>query len=244
MAKNVARSLSYLLKIQKQHLNDLREMVSWPELLVAFNQDEIWLTGFTQEQINASEVKTIPYKEVYRAKEQLLYPLNSSLPERTFPNGLKWKSIKEQIPVRIDQFNHNYFGIDSEINVQLKRNVSTTLPSFLLVDLTELETYINTASSIRLQPLQWLVINQTQALIQGNPLLPLYGDLFWQREDMVFPLGCDLELPIIQEILTQKLTKEQGQYIFWNKNGTYFLIAKTSFRPLSISSFRKTRRNS
>lgn len=230
--------MNFILKIAETDLDNLREIVCWPNLSIAVHAEFIWLKGFTKEQLDSIEVRTIPFKEVYTLQNELLTPILSKLPDSRMPT-LVWKPIKQEVPIRISSFNQNYFGIDGEINIELIKDTSSP-PSFLRVSLDILGNYLLSASSVRLRSLKWSNINNTHALIQGIPLLSLYGDLYWQQNNMLFPNGYNLNLPILEDVICQEITPENRHYIMWNKDGSYSLIEKTSFMPLSISSFRKT----
>lgn len=229
----------YLIQIESVDRENLRNLISWDNLYIGESDDFIWIKGFTENQINSIEIKSIPRKKIFTEKNNKLYLFKSRLPHASTIK-LNWIPIKSFFSIRIDHFNHNFFGVKSSINIILKEIQQEVSPTFLLVELNHLAEYVEYSFSFRIERLKWLIINNTHALIKGTPLLPLPGELFWERDKMVFPLGLDLELPILQPILLKSLNEDDDKLIFWNKEGTFFTVYQDEFIGLTLSSVRKT----
>jgi hypothetical protein len=239
MEKDPANSISYYLSIAQVHKNDLGAIRHWENLKIAFEEDLIWVKDFTAGQIEGLEVKSIPYKEVYYSMAGKLFKRGSRLPHRNLP-ALLWTPIERGLPVRLPAFNHNYFGITNKATIRLVLSDKEQEAFGLLTSLTLLQTYMESAPAIRLQHLQWALINEDKAIILGTPQLPVPGAVFWQQSDFLIPAGYDLEFPVLTDTMQDLLNPEKESWIVWEKEGRYWGIDKEALQPLSISSFRQS----
>jgi hypothetical protein len=110
----------------------------------------------------------------------------------------------------------------------------------LLVNIHEASNYISNASAIRLKPLKWLLIDDKNALIFGEPMLPIDGKTFWQKGKFIFPLGLQLEFQLLEKSIEKKLNLSANQWIWWTSENSFCLIERTMLKPLSISSWKQT----
>ena len=207
-------------------------------LKIAFDGTLMWVKDFDYVQINAVETLTIPYKKLWYCKNNKLYTINGTLPDRNAP-ALLWTPIARALPVELPRFNHNYFGINEKMTVILQKNETEAPVVAMRTSLAELHAFLQTAFAFRLQSLQWVKLNNSEVFIFGTPILPIKGQVFWQRGNHLLPAGYDFDFFALSGILDQKLNPDQHNCIVWHEDSTYFLIEKTDFQPLSLSSFRR-----
>ena len=239
MAADSTNDISYFLSVEARYQDHLGNIRDWENLKMGKEGNLLWLKGFTEEQLSAMDLQTIPYKKMYYAKGAKLFEQGSLLPCRDQP-ALLWTAISRSLPLRLPDFNHNYFGIDNKVSVQLSQTAVEKDAFALICPLAELGNYLQTAPAIRLQPLKWVVINQKNALILGAPLLPIKGKAFWQNRDSLLPLGYDFELSILSSSINEALNPSRNNWLLWNEQHNYTNIPKELFQALSISSYRKT----
>lgn len=242
MANHPADGLIYLSIPLRQDWEQLLAPIRhWSNLTVTLEKDGIFLHGFTPEQAGSLEVKTMPYHTLYRAKDGKLYPEGSLLPVRDIPANEGWP-MANALPLGLPWFNRNFFGFrDSpRIDIRLVPTAEEQPAAALIVPLEALAAWIETAPAVRLQALQWAVIDEEKAFLLGQPLLPLPGEAFWQKGDHLLPLGLDFELPVLEGALGRLLNPGSGHWLIWQTDGGYFNISKTDLAGLSISSFRAT----
>jgi hypothetical protein len=240
MAQNASNDISYFLLLDDVNKADLGTIRIWNNLKVAFDEKKIWIKDFTPEQIHSVEVKSIPYKTIYYSKETKLYLQNSLLPDRNIPLSLLWTPIDRALPVILPAFNHNYFGIHDKISIELIVSEKEEEACAMITTLETLKHYIETAPAIRLQSIQWTILNKKNVLLVGKPLLPVTGNTYWQQQEMLLPVGFDFELPVLANKIRHKINPEKQVVVLWNSNNTYQLIDKQAFKPLSLGSFRAT----
>lgn len=229
----------YFLEIKKEHKDFLGSIRHWDNLKTAFEADVVWVKDFLQEQINAPEIQQIPYKKIYELKENLLFEYGNLLPSKKLPSGLLWTPILRALPVSLPKFNHNFFGIDHQLQITIKTSEEVKEACALLVNYDELKLYIETAPRYRLESLQWIVIDKS-ALIIGNPLLPIKGKTYWLADNFLLPTGYNFEWFALAKTFQEKLNPSGENLILWNTDNSYSSIPKIKIKPLSISSFRLT----
>ena len=239
MAQDTSSDIAYYLLIEKRNLDDIAALRAWANLKVAFDKDLVWVSNFDFVQIESVEVKSIPSKMVYYSKDAKLYPQNSLLPERNEP-ALLWTPIMRALPITISSYNHNYFGIEEEISIKIVPEEVEKQAEVMLLSLESLKVYAETAAEVRLQNLKWLVLDSKLALIFGRPILPIEAQVFWLNQDSILPVGHNFELPLLTEIIGNKLNPKKDSWIVWNSDTSYFKVNKDLMMPLSLSSVRKT----
>ena len=240
MATNASNDIiEYYLSVPNQYKANLGTIRTWKNLQFGTEAELIWIKGFDQEQIASKEIKTLPSKKLYYAKNGKLFPLNSLLPDGTIP-AILWTPIARGLPITLPQLNHNYFGLQDKIKIKLITSDLEQESLALKVDLNLLEKYIENAPNIRLKHLNWVVIANKEALVIGAPLLPITGQAYWKNQDFFIPLGLNLDYSLIVNELNQIINPKQKHFVLWDKTSKYSLIKKESFVPLTIGSFRKT----
>jgi hypothetical protein len=239
MATHASDSLIYYACLPVERKLDLASIRHWDNLKLAADSGEIWVKGFTDFQIISKEVKSIPIKSLYFERDGHLFPLGSSLPALVVPS-LLWSPIDRALPIELPSFNHNFFGVDQSISLQLVVDSEEREAYAMKVNLHDLEMYLTNASQIRLEKINWLILNSTQALVVGKPPLPIPGNAYWPFGQFLLPGGYQFDLPILAKALAQKLNQQKTDWILWDVNNTYSFILQSSFMPLSRSSFRNT----
>jgi hypothetical protein len=239
MATDAPNNLNYFLYLQSENKDDLVTLRHWSNLKISFEGNGIWLKDFDYLQINSTEVKQLPYKKIFYAKDSKLFLYGSLLPEQDIPT-LLWTPIERGLPISLPSFNHNFFGINQKLKIQLLASSTEKEIVAIMLKAEVLKDYIETAPAIRLQNLHWVVINRTECLVIGCPTLPIKGNVFWKNGDSLIPAGFDFEWPILSEKINQLVNPIQKDLVVWNTDSTYFLISKESIKPLTISSFRQT----
>lgn len=229
----------FFLKISSEHKELLATIRSWDNLKVAFDASYIWVKDFTPQQLDSSELHQIPFAVIYELKENLVFVRGSLLPSQKLPSGLLWTPILRALPLEVPSFNHNFFGINEKVSLKIIASEAEQEAFVLITTVEEAETYITTAAAIRLEKLQWVVVD-SKVVFFGTPLLPIQGETYWKKNNFLLPSGYDFEFPVLADLLQQKINAEGNNWFFWNKDATYFTVSKQDVKPLSISSFRLT----
>ena len=239
MAQDPANGVGWYLSVDTAHRHYLGAIRHWGNLKVATEEGLLWVRDFTAVQVDSVEVKSIPYKQLYYAREGRLFLQGSLLPDRPVPSVL-WTPIERALPLKLPAFNHNYFGVADRLVTRLAPSGTEKEASCLLTDIQALGHYIETAPAIRLKHLSWVMVGNDQALVLGRPLLPIEGAAYWRKDDFLLPAGFDLELPSLVPVLNHQLNAQGTHWVIWDTRGRYHPLSKDLLRPLSISSFRRS----
>jgi hypothetical protein len=238
MAADLSKDVIYLLEIGKPHLDFLGPVRHWGQLRIAASPDGYWVRGLTAEQLESTEIRSIPFKKLYYQYEgqpQLLFPYGGTVPVKKLPSTLLWTPLEKTMPLEHPSYNHNYFGLSEKLTIRLVVAAQEQEPEGLMVSLRQLGEYIQTAPAVRLEPLSWVIVDD-QALILGRPLLPLPGKSYWRRGNHLLPAGLDFEWSVLAPTLERELDPEC--WLLWDEEGWWLAVSKDACRPLSISSFR------
>lgn len=238
MANDVANHLStFYLKINIDFMDSLYAIRTWQNLKIGIDGDNVWVKNFEQTQIHSNEVKAIPNKMLFYEKESKLFKINSLLPDCTLPIVL-WTPIERLLPVKLPTLNHHFFGIQEEITFSLQPSDAELEVEAMVTTIELLDDFIQTASEIRLEKINWTILNENKVLLLGSPILPLQGEVFWRNGDFLFPAGFRPSFSLLLDEIALKINPERENVVLWNTDNSYSLIEKDVFTKLSISSFR------
>lgn len=237
MEKDAGDNIEYYLSIDQIYQSDLGLIRQWENLWLAFDDQKIWVKGFETTQLELLALKSIPFKTLYYTRKNKLFKHGSLLPEGPVPN-LSWIPIAKALPLQLPSFNFNFFGIQERISITLKQRTDEQVSLAMVTSISSLTAYIVHAPEIRLQLLNWTIVNQDQVLLLGTPLLPITGQAYWHRQDFLLPAGYDFDLTLLHDILNERINPQRDHWVIWNTDSSYFLVKKTDVQPLSISSFR------
>ncbi|MGG9962276.1 hypothetical protein [Ferruginibacter sp. SUN106] len=239
MAEDTANHIAWWMKLRLQHKDYLGQIRHWDNLKMASDEEYIWIKDITTAQLDAHELRSIPFAELFYSKENLLFPRGSLLPECKQPSFL-WTPIERALAVTVEGFNHNFFGVHQQQIIQLVPVDEEQQATALLAAIDIAGDYIVNAAAVRLQPLQWALIDNNKALLIGEPLLPLNGKAYWQKGPFIFPVGFAFEFPVLEKTVAQKIDATGNDLIWWIDEHNYCVIQKDALQPLSIASWRQT----
>ena len=138
MENDSTKNISYYLAINKLNINHLALLRQWTQLKVAFENETIWLSNFTYEQIESVAVKSLPYKKVFYAQNGKLFLFNHLLPYANEP-ALSFIPIEEALPLKIESYNHNFFGVDEKVSIELISDDQPKIASAMFLDINALQ---------------------------------------------------------------------------------------------------------
>jgi hypothetical protein len=239
MEKNAGDRVSYFLQVSHEYKHELARIRHWSNLKAASEGSAFWVKDLDYAQVHSPEVQSIPFKHAFYQQENRLFPLHSRLPERTVPT-LLWTPIDRALLVKLPSLNHNYFGIEEQLSIKLTASGSETDATAMITTQNLLAKYVAEAPAVRLESIRWALLDADRVFLLGIPMLPLPGDSFWARKDLLLPTGLDFELPVLTDAIQKKISPGRDQWVVWHRDETYSLIPKEAVMPLSRSSFRLT----
>ncbi|MEJ5102344.1 hypothetical protein [Chryseobacterium sp. MYb328] len=223
----------------QDYLGSIRD---WKNVQIATEDETIWLKGFTEEQVVASELHQLPNLLLYEFRDGLLFKKEALVPSKKMRTALLWMSIDKALRLTFPASNQNYFGISEKVQIRLKESDEEHSVIGLLSDIEDIKDSIAALPKFRLEKIEWTVMGE-KALFLGTPLLSLPGKTYWAKDGHLLPSGYDFEFKNLSTFLQQKYNKTSDGWLLWDENGNYLVIKNTDFRPLSVSSFRLTEKS-
>lgn len=240
MAKDAAIRLNdYRAELPYEAIDLLGSIRDWSNLQVAIEEDKIWLKGFTEEQVNAPEIKQLPGLVLYLFRDGLLFLSNTLVPSQKMRTALLWSPIEKALHLSWPGFNHNFFGIHEKVTARLISKEEEQAAFAFCAKMKVIKNTIVNTPGFKLAPVKWTVVGE-YALIIGTPLLAFPGQSYWQKDSHLLPSGWDFEFNNMSTLLQQKYNPDQSRWLLWEQNGSYKAIPKAMVRALSVSSFRLT----
>lgn len=228
-----------LPKADEDFLGSIRD---WKNIQIAFDEDLIWLKGFTDEQAVSSEIQQLPNFILYELRDGLLFKKNALVPTKKMRTALLWNSIDKALRLSFPISNNNFFSIEEKVEVKFKPSEEEQPAVALLCSVSEIKESIIALPKFKLEKIEWIMIDD-KALFLGNPMLSLRGKTFWSKDDHILPTGFDFEFKNLSALLQRKYNESHEKWLLWNEDGTVLSINKEDFRKLSVSSFRLTEKS-
>ncbi|WP_316793774.1 hypothetical protein [Pedobacter frigoris] len=239
MAQHATVTLDYYLSIPVSRRDDLGGIRHWNHLKMAIKGDVIWLKGLNEAELDSMAIKVMQGKCIYYEKDALLYKLNSLLPSGQVPS-LLWTAIDRALLVKLPIPKSQAPMLKESLYPKIVPSDNTHEASAMIIPLDKLGVFLGVAPVIRLQRMKWVIIQPNIALLMGYPILPIPGEVYWKRNNFLFPAGCDLELPLISDALESIIDPAGLSWILWNKDSSYVKINKRHLTDLSLSSFKRS----
>ncbi|MET3538848.1 hypothetical protein [Chryseobacterium limigenitum] len=225
-----------LPRADEDFLGSIRD---WKNVQIALEEDVIWLKNFTDEQADSAEIQQLPNFLLYELRDGLLFRKDALVPTKKVRTALLWLPIDKALRLTFPPSNHNFFGVDEKVKVNLKSSEEEHSATALLSSISKIKDFIIATPKFKLDKIEWIVM-EDQALFLGTPLLSFPGKTFWTKDGHLLPTGFDFEFKNLSSLLQKKYNESLDQWLVWNEDGTYISINKNDFRKLSVSSFRLT----
>ncbi|AXG71796.1 hypothetical protein KORDIASMS9_04054 [Kordia sp. SMS9] len=241
MERNIAQSITeYWLRLPSKYKEKLAQIRVWKSLRMATDGDDIWVRGIAPSQLNSPEIRSIPFKKIYFQHKNALFLLGGNLPEERLKTSLLWSPIHSALPVETPDYNFNYFGIDAKIDLNIIPSSVERTATAQLISLEVLDKIIPKMPAIRLQPIQWAII-ENHALLLGSTLLSMPGKIYWQTQNFLIPAGYNFEYPELSTYFNKNINPKNEDLIVLQTDQSYFKIPKENLQKLTISGYRLSR---
>lgn len=239
MAGDTQNNLVYYATIDLTHKESLGCIRLWVNIKLAYDRNTIWLKNLTEEQTESFELRSIPGCSFYFEKNNKIYMKGSLLPTSNVPS-LLWTPINSALPISLPKYNDNFMGMgDQQILVGLVPSEEEQDAFAMIVEAVELDKYIQSASAIRLKNLRWTILSDSKIFIEGVPLLPIKGDVFWRYKRLLLPAGFKLNYSLLSDYINEYFASEDV-YFCWLDQSSYIKIRLDMLEHLSIASYRTT----
>jgi len=206
---------------------------------MAYEDEFIWIRGFSKVEIERTEVLQLPAAHRFMLRETNLYRIGNQLPDRVEPS-LLWTPIHRGLRLKLPNQNFNYFGIDQSHAISITPSNQAKPITATLIDLKSLQAYISTASNIRVQNLKWTIIDQQNAFVIGTPLLPVWGDEYYQQACFFISAGWKIRYQKMASTYQKSLPDQLDHWYILRPDQPIAKIQKSAFTPLNKGSLIKS----
>ncbi|MEM6722063.1 MAG: hypothetical protein AAF611_22230 [Bacteroidota bacterium] len=241
MERNLAQSVTeYWLRLPSEYKEQLAQIRVWKSLRMATDGNDIWVRGIAPSQLHSAEIRRIPFKKIYFQHENALFLLGGNLPEERLKTSLIWSPIHKALPFETPDYNFNFFGIEATVDFNIIPSSTEKAAAAQLIPLELLDDIIPKMPAVRLQHINWTIINNL-ALLIGTPLLSVPGKILWQTQNFFLPAGYDFEYPELSSYFNKKINQDTNDIIVMQTDSSYFKIPKENIQKLTISGYRLSR---
>jgi uncharacterized protein YehS (DUF1456 family) len=243
MAKDPSdRIKEFWAELPRKDEDFLGSIRDWKNIQLSVDDEVIWLKGFTDEQAVSPEIQQLPDFLLYELRDGLLFRKDALVPSKRVRTALLWNPIDKVLRLTFPVLNHNFFGIDEQVQVRLKASEEEQPAIALWCSMADIKDTIVALPRFKLERIQWTTIGN-KALFLGTPVLSFPGQTYWAKDGHLLPAGFDFEFRNMSSLLQRKYNTNQDQWLLWNEDGSVLPINKTDFRELSVSSFRLTEKS-
>lgn len=236
MESDVRNSLEYWVSVALSHRATLYDLRRWAHLKIANDDDGfIWIRGFTSTEIESVRVLSIPSAKKYYLKNTRLYLLGHRLPYAVEPT-LLWTDIQRGLSLSLPSQNFNYFGIDQSHSISIIPSDTVLKINVTLIDLEALYVFVKSAAKIRMSNLFWTIVDNTHAMVVGNPLLPIKGEDYYKFGCFIIPGGWKLKYEIMLPTYEKSLLDSSTSWYLINERNEMKKIRKSEFTELNKGS--------
>ncbi len=240
MASHAHDDIEYWISVDSSARSALFSLRKWRHLKIATDEaKQIWVRGLNQKEINSKEVLRIPFIKRYYLLGAQLFPFGKKMPERTEPN-LLWSPIRRGLKITLPKENFNYFGLDQTFSINLVPSTIVQPARMSIVALKDLRTYVDDAYDIRMQNLQWAILDDGRAIIYGSPLLPIQGVDFYEVACFLIPLGYAVRHKKMIGTYAKALGDGNKYWYVINEENQITKLNRSDFMPLNKGSFNKS----
>jgi len=224
-----------VLVLESKYRDTLGGLRAIPGLKAAGDGALIWLRGIEAGIAPDKRIASLPVLNRYTTdEEERLFPDKQKTPIARLPK-LDWQPIKAFVAIELP-VSAMPGKLFLPMTIRLSRYGTVHEAFALLTDLDSWKIYAETAAETRLQQLRFAVSGRGEALVIGLPLPQLPGKYFWPREQMLLPVGYDLDPPIVASLVEAP----NETLMLFDPDGSWQVIGIASFQPARRSAVRLT----
>ncbi len=228
-----------LLIIDGQQVERLAPIRTIGGAQVALIQHDIYIRGIAPAEQKNPKLLALPIKTIGLMDEQgSIFKLNELTPFAKLPE-VEWVPLTSFLKVEIPSSPLAAI-VENEISIHLKPSGIQEEPIAIMTDLATFASYAENISNVRLSSLKFAMSNIGEVFIIGKPMLPLPGQVFWQKRSIFIPVGHDLEWGLFVDEIEEKLNPEKLDLIVFYKNNQFEKINKNYFQQGSRGAVKKS----
>jgi hypothetical protein len=199
--------------------------------------DQVWLRGPALDDKLHRRLAAVPgARRFYVLPDGQLQPVAGRLPKDRLPGG-PWVSLREWLALELPRASLAGRLADRAPMV-LVRSARPEAASVLLTSIDRWEAYAIQSPQVRLDCWRFAVAADGRVVVCGEPLPPLPGERWAEREGIAVPAGWRWAPPVEAAIARAVFGLAPGDWALWQTDGKWQRIRAADFVPASRAAVR------
>lgn len=219
-------------------VDDLLRLTTHGKVQVARETPWTWVMLTENAEYAGKLAATLP-GDRWRAVETQLFRPGLQVPEMDVPR-FSWSNIRDFVRLQLPRLKvAARYPADAKISLQLVRGGKQKDCQGLLVDLANLQNWMEVAPETRLKGLRWVIsADRSRCLIIGQQLPPVQGLPMIVNQNVVIPAGFQWRPEITVETLRDVFELSPDQWLLWEATNKFCIIEDELLLNLTRASFR------
>jgi hypothetical protein len=211
-----------------------------PDVQVCDAPDAVWLRGGNMTEDLDLDLRKLPGGRRFRlGPDGRLTAAGARVPKGRLPDS-GWQSLSAWL--KPDPQPAALAGeVTQRVPLTLVRTSHEQSPGVLVTPLETWADYATTAPAVRLRPLRFAASADGRAVVWGDPLPPVPGRRYVEREGVAVPAGWAWSPAVEPAVVRDLLGLAAGDLALFDEDGTYELVAAGGFARATRSGVRATR---
>jgi hypothetical protein len=201
--------------------------------------EELWLRGEDlSESLERALIRLAPAGRFTVLLDGALVPYGRRLPDGHLPAGAAWVPLGELVRPGVGSAALPASAV-ARVSVRLERSHDERAARVLVASLGTFAEYADGAPAIRLKRLRFAA-DQTRAVVWGEPLPPIPGELYAEVAGIAAPCGFAWRPAVDAASLRRVLGLAEGDLALLERDGTWSHVAAGAFVRARRSAVRLT----
>ena len=232
-------SFNWIIILARNNADALASLRLFPDVQIAESNDSLWIGGKNVEELLEPALLSLPATARFDVIDgRTLRPVGSRIPSAGLP-ALPWqpmaKWLQVQAPVAAMPG-----ALPERVTLSLTRSGSESAANLLRTNLDSWKQFALSAGMIRLKPLRFAVSSSGDVLVHGQPIPPLPGLRYVEREGIAVPAGYHWEPAVELSIVRRVFNVSTDALVIWDADGTFVQLSAEQFVPATRSNVRAT----
>lgn len=218
----------------------------------------VWLRGTAEQPDKDTRRKLAPDANHFRLEGSHLILEGDRVPIQALPTG-EWRGLGESIEFLLPVVERT-MGVGGQLQVRLVREGGAGTPSLarranknranddhdvspamVLLPFGAFADYVEMAPEVRLRRWSFVVSARGDCLVRGEPLPPLPGVFFIERERVAVPVGYGWTPRVDAATLRERCGAAGDELLLWREDGALEVIDLLDFSRVSRAVVRAAR---
>lgn len=232
-------SFHWVIQLARNDAEALASLRRHTDIQIGEDNEALWLSGKMANESLALALQALPAMARFDSiGGNVLRPVGSRIPSATLPK-LSWQPLTSwlQVQAPVAALPGNLPGRET---LRLVRSSQEFSANLLRTHLDSWNQFALSAGMIRLAPLRFAVSDSREVLVCGQPIPPLPGRQYVEREGVAVPVGFHWQPAVDISIVRRVFNVVADALIVWDENNTFIRVNAEQFVPATRGNARAT----